>query len=339
LKTALLAVFLALFSTVVVLRFVSSAQPCAEETESLMNVDLPVHNIDSGKNFATIQEAMNDNETLGGHTILVEQGIYHEHVVINKSISLIGEDREATIIDGNEIFTPILHITANNVTIRAFTIQDSGRIYGWEGGGIYITDSNEINIINNTIANTQYGINLRNSTNNSIFGNTIVENDVGIQFIELSTNNTIYHNNFNNGLQTYRVNIGGVFLNTWDNHYPSGGNYWSDYAGVDMNKGSGQNKTGSDGLGDTPLIIDQSNRDRYPLMKAWNWPILGDINYNFNVDMKDVGAAAKAYDSRPGNLLWNPHADITGLEHLVPDNRVDMRDIGLIARNFGETYP
>jgi hypothetical protein len=55
-------------------------------------------------------------------------------------------------------------------------------------------------------------------------------------------------------------------VNVWDDGYPSGGNYWSDYAGVDEKSGPGQNLTGSDGIGDTHYIIDGNNRDRYPLM-------------------------------------------------------------------------
>ena len=55
--------------------------------------------------------------------------------------------------------------------------------------------------------------------------------------------------------------------------------------------------------------------------------------------MKDIGIAARAYGSLPGDPLWNPQADITGPEHLVPDGTVDMRDIGLIAKHYGETYP
>ncbi len=43
----------------------------------------------------------------------------------------------------------------------------------------------------------------------------------------------------------------------WDDGYPSGGNYWSDYKGVDAN---------GDGIGDTPHVIDEYNKDRYPLM-------------------------------------------------------------------------
>jgi len=57
--------------------------------------------------------------------------------------------------------------------------------------------------------------------------------------------------------------------NIWDDGYPSGGNYWSDYNGTDLFSGPYQNITGSDGIGDTPYVIDENNRDRYPLMKPW----------------------------------------------------------------------
>jgi hypothetical protein len=55
-------------------------------------------------------------------------------------------------------------------------------------------------------------------------------------------------------------------LDVWDNGYPSGGNYWSNYDGTDSYSGPCQNVTGSDGVGDTPYVIDGSNQDNYPLM-------------------------------------------------------------------------
>jgi hypothetical protein len=55
--------------------------------------------------------------------------------------------------------------------------------------------------------------------------------------------------------------------NDWDDGYPSGGNYWADYRGVDKNHGENQNIPGSDGLGDTPYqILGGAGQDRYPLM-------------------------------------------------------------------------
>jgi len=58
-------------------------------------------------------------------------------------------------------------------------------------------------------------------------------------------------------------------LNFWDDGYPSGGNYWSDYKGTDLYSGPYQNETGSDGIGDTPYVIYGDNVDHYPLMNPW----------------------------------------------------------------------
>jgi nitrous oxidase accessory protein NosD len=47
------------------------------------------------------------------------------------------------------------------------------------------------------------------------------------------------------------------YTNSWDDGYPSGGNYWSDYNGTDANH---------DGIGDTSHVLDANNTDHYPLM-------------------------------------------------------------------------
>jgi hypothetical protein len=65
------------------------------------------------------------------------------------------------------------------------------------------------------------------------------------------------------------VEVIGDCINVWDDGYPSGGNYWSDYTGVDLYSGPYQNETSSDGIGDTPYDIDENNVDHYPLMKPW----------------------------------------------------------------------
>lgn len=68
--------------------------------------------------------------------------------------------------------------------------------------------------------------------------------------------------------------------------YPSGGNYWSNYATVDICSGQDQNFFGSDGIGDMPYAFDQNNIDRYPLMGIVNTfeaGVYNGVSFNFFV--------------------------------------------------------
>ena len=136
--------------------------------------------------------------------------------------------------------------------------------------GITLLESNDNAVENNTIE-CRNGIWLvRNSSRNSIFGNNVMNGGRGI-FLYDSSDNKIYHNSFvNNTLQVQDArsidpNVP-QSINIWDNGYPSGGNYWSDYTGADLLSGAHQNETGSDGIGDTPYIINEDNRDEYPFV-------------------------------------------------------------------------
>ncbi|MCD6331014.1 MAG: PKD domain-containing protein, partial [Thermoplasmata archaeon] len=83
--------------------------------------------------------------------------------------------------------------------------------------------------------------------------------------IAYGSNNTVYHNNFINNAENAR-DYGN---NTWYADYPTGGNYWDDYAGNDLYSGESQNESGSDGIGDIPYEF-YGNIDKYPLMDFWN---------------------------------------------------------------------
>ena len=67
-------------------------------------------------------------------------------------------------------------------------------------------------------------------------------------------NNTFYHNDFVNNAKQVSIGVAGT-MQVWDNGYPSGGNYWSNYTGVDQMSGANQNQQGSDGIGDTPMTF------------------------------------------------------------------------------------
>jgi len=136
-----------------------------------------------------------------------------------------------------------------------------------EYSAIAISVADYNNIYENNITNSKWGIRLYDSSNNSIIGNNITNNACGI-FLQSAQNNTIYHNNFVGNKQ--RVDASWSGSNFWDNGYPSGGNYWSDYNGVDFYGGPYQNETGSDGIGDTPYVIDGSNKDNYPIIPEFS---------------------------------------------------------------------
>ena len=64
-----------------------------------------------------------------------------------------------------------------------------------------------------------------------------------------------------------------------------------------------------------------------------------DINHDLKIDMRDVSVVGRAFGTVPGDPLWNPDADITGIVPLVPDGMIDMKDLSLVAKHFGEHYP
>jgi parallel beta-helix repeat protein len=277
--------------------------------------------------YSTIQEAINHaNE---GDTIFVRNGTYCENVVVNKTVSLIGKDKESTILNGTAV-EPIMIMEANDVKISGFTFEGwafqnilinattgvtivENKIvfntlgidvensvnttienniingFGLDNIGIMLAYSSGCSIVNNTITDAVYdGIRLWFSSNNLIHQNLIKDNDYGIFFheanlntisentisesggpgiyIESSSTNEILHNCF---MDNYRQSmIYDNSVNTWDNGCE--GNFWSDYNGTDLHRGPCQNETGSDGIGDTPYIIDASNQDNYPLMGAFS---------------------------------------------------------------------
>lgn len=128
--------------------------------------------------------------------------------------------------------------------------------------GIGLSSSSNNTILGNNITDNYYGIHLRLSINNTVSGNNIAANNRDGIWLNSSSNNKIHHNSFSNTYQVYSTGS----VNVWDDDHPSGGNYWSDYLGVDVKSGPGRDLPGSDGIGDVPYVIDANNTDDYPLM-------------------------------------------------------------------------
>ena len=250
----------------------------------LIHIYGSIQNLETQEIFITIQDAINHETTETGDTIFVKSDTYHEHLNIEKSIILLGENSETTIINGRNQDN-VIEIYTNTVQINSFTIKNSGNDSNELAGicifsnlnyirncniennyqGIILKSCSEENKIskNNIQNNNWNGIYLcPSSTSNTIITNTLETNAyAGIAIVD-SSYNTIHHNNFiNNYINAYDNSN-----NIWDSGYPSGGNYWSDYTGNDIYSGPNQDQPGSDGIGDSPYPIqDGINSDHYPL--------------------------------------------------------------------------
>ena len=178
--------------------------------------------------FATIQGAINN--ATPGDMIFVSSGRYYERVVINKTVMLVGENRETTIVDGS-FAGSVFQITADNVSVTGFTLQNTGWKWGRSGIEIYNADYCEIKgnfvfltchqirlncsrgskIIGNIVSaprdpfpQSAYGIRLENSADCLIENNT-VSNNIGGIHLQNTTNCTVVRNLFFQNSQGIRL--------------------------------------------------------------------------------------------------------------------------------------
>jgi len=154
-------------------------------------------------NYTSIQEAI-DNST-SGDTIFVYNGTYNENVDTKlKKVSLIGEDRDITIING-QTTNPVVRIGNSDTSISGFTLMGNSD----ETILLVSTLSENVFITNNIIKNGMYGIDLAVTTSRvTISDNTIMDHVyIGIQ-MKTSTYNVIQRNFIqNNGAQGIDVSL------------------------------------------------------------------------------------------------------------------------------------
>ena len=178
-----------------------------------------VYNANKDWYFTTIQSAI--DEAKNGDTIRAYEGTFFENVVVDKSVSLVGNGSETTTIDGGRNGT-VLRISADWVNIRGFHVTGSGSD-SWDAGisgesnhstfiendcsnneiGIYIVNSSHNTFSNNYCSNNNYGIRLDSSSNSTISSNTCENNGNGIYLMDSSncaiTNNTC-NSNYDHGI-------------------------------------------------------------------------------------------------------------------------------------------
>lgn len=157
-------------------------------------------------NYSTIQSAINNASD--GDTIFIYNGMYYEHILINKSISLIGENRDSTIIDGgHQSQISVVRIMTSPFHIGNLTIQNED----WDGIeagclGMQYTMSNST-ICNCRILKTHTGVLFWNSSNMLVSNCTIFDNLEGVVLVE-SKYCRIEHCVLSNRQRCVSLNIG-----------------------------------------------------------------------------------------------------------------------------------
>lgn len=141
-------------------------------------------------NHSSIQNAI-DAASLGD-TIYVYSGMYVEQVTISKPLTIQGERKETTIVDGNGI-GDVFTLTIGSVNISGFTIKNSGATPN--DAGIRLSQVRECRITNNNVSSNQRGIVLVGSRSNTIEDNDVASNQrIGIDLN--SSHDNIISGNF-----------------------------------------------------------------------------------------------------------------------------------------------
>lgn len=215
---------------------------------------------DPGKDFTSISEAVNEAEN--GDTILVYNGTYEENVVLDKELTLEGTYKDGVHLDGLTQEGVGIDVKSDNCTVSGMTLKnfDTGiEISGTadtdisncvlEGGdrGIYIVDSRNVELSNNSLSNTtSFSIRCLNSTSLDLKRNQITGSGYYPVYLSRTrdvevTDSTMIDNT--NGLYIYKS----VNTHIEGNHISSGLNldgdkpiHWTSHSFINNTCGSGE---------------------------------------------------------------------------------------------------
>lgn len=236
----------------------------------------------------TIQEAINAANQ--GDTISVRAGTYFENVIVNKSLSIIGENRTTTIVNGSNTGT-VFYVNAASVTIKEFTVTHGNDT------GIFLYRSNNSVIMDNNVAENVGGIVILHSTNCTVNKNVVENNpDRGIIFTN-SRDFTASDNYINRNEYGINVNVSMNGLITRNRVYES------EFDGIGLQDGS-ENITV---VGN--YVMDNS------LLGIWAEAVYGNLIYHNNFINNTIQAGlANSANRWDDGLEGNYWSDYTGAD-------------------------
>ncbi len=236
----------------------------------------------------TVQEGV-DNAS-AGDTIFVYNGTYFENVEVNKQLTLLGEDRNGTIIDGGGD-GDVVHVIADWVNISGFTVRGSGS--DWRDAGIKLDSVQHCRIDNTTISNnSDDGIDLSSSCNdNTVSGNTIRNNWDGILLSSSCNDNTVSGNTITNNSDD------GIDLSSSSNNTVSGNTVTNNSDdGIDLSSSCNDNTVSGN-------TITNNSDDGIDLSSSSNNTVSGNTITNNSGD--GILLSSSSNNTVSGNTITN----------------------------------
>src|SRR5438552_3026991 len=235
--------------------------------------DVYVHGVTDGIDFLYVVHGTIENTTTANNFNGITLSSSVADVIANNTVS---GNKEGITIDNSQYVdcynNTVVGTASQGITLGGYStshVNVTGNQLRGNSWALVVTGVKNSTVSLNQIFSNTLGMDLEANNNVSVFENSFAADGQWIvsQFSDIIQ---VYHNNFfsltrNPGIY---INIpSGVRL---DNGYPSGGNYWFDYTGVDYCSGQAQNVCPQpDGIGDTPYQTDLLDRDNYPLMKPF----------------------------------------------------------------------
>jgi len=185
-------------------------------------------------NYTMIQDAIDASHA--GDTIFVysDSSPYYENLVIDKSLNLLGENRETTIIDGLSKET-VVRIVVGNVTVQNFTVTNAEC-------GVLVKKNISTNRINHVIItenividNALEGIALWHCEYLAVYENHVQNNRWGVSLygchFTIVTRNNLIDN------VTEFLTKENMHIYYWSDFYlfftnVLSGNYWDNWIGI-----------------------------------------------------------------------------------------------------------
>ena len=292
---------------------------CLEDTSSTESTLIYVdHN--GGSDYIRIQDAI--DASVENSIIFVENGTYHETLMIDKSLTIVGSSQDNTTIayDGNKInAVDIISINADNCTIKCFKIINANSSTDIKGITI---NSNNNTVSNISISKTTEGICIEvESINNNIFQNNITNNGYGIRIKYAA-----FHNYISNNIITANT-FHGIFSQTGSRENSiSWNNISLNRYGIGL-KGSTNNKI----FGNTVI----NNQQGFYLCCGANG---NDVFYNEFIDNSEWNAWDETQDSAWNNeTIGNYWDDHNGID--TDDDGISETYYSIPGGNSRDNYP